>query len=68
MRKYTVVVEWSEQGGESDADEVVVFAESSAEAVSKAKSKWRLTIGADWPHCRLVRAWVLTPEKSKSFL
>jgi hypothetical protein len=68
VRKYTVVVEWSEQGGESDADEVAVFAESAAEAVVKARAKWRLTIGAEWPHCRLVRVWALTPAKSKSFL
>jgi hypothetical protein len=67
MRKYTVVMEWSETGGESDADEVAVFADSAAEAVVKARSRWRVTIGAEWPHCRLIRAWVLTPQKSKSF-
>ena len=68
MRKYTVVVEWSEKGGESDADEMTVFAESAVVAVMKAKSAWRLTIGAQWPHCRIIRAWALTPQKSKSFL
>jgi hypothetical protein len=68
MRKYTVVVEWSEEGGESDADEVSVSAESAEQAVAKARAKWRMTIGAEWPHCRILRAWVLTPQKSKSFL
>ena len=67
MRKYTVVCEWSDAPVE-DADEVVVHADSASEAVAKAKKKWRLTIGAEWPHCRLTKAFVLTPEKLAEFI
>lgn len=67
MRKYTVVCEWSDAGVE-DADEVVVHADSAAEAIAKAKKKWRLTIGAEWPHCRLVRSFLLTPARIAELL
>lgn len=61
-RKYVLAVSWDDRGVE-DADEVVVFAESAAEAKSAARSKWRLTIGAQWPHCRVTDVSILTPKK-----
>ena len=64
MRRFTVIVDWTD-GETIDADEVVVFANSAAEAISKARQKWRMTIGAQWPHCRLDRAWILTPSRRR---
>lgn len=68
MRQFTVVVEWADsgaRGGHSveDADEVVVYADTAAQAIDKARKKWRMTIGAEWTHCRLIRAFVLKPAK-----
>ena len=69
MRNYTVVLEWIDRAdGEGDADEIRVSAPSEAEAISKARKEWRLTIGAEWPRCKLQRAWVLTQEKAARFL
>jgi hypothetical protein len=59
MRKYTVIVEWSGKTDELDADEVVVFAVSSAEAESKARRQWRMTVGMRWPHLQIDRVWSL---------
>lgn len=61
-RRFTVIVDWTD-GDTFDADEVVVFADSAAEAISKARSKWRMTVGAVWPHCRLDRVWILPPSR-----
>lgn len=63
MRRFTVICHWegSDQW-EADADEVVVSADSAAEAVAKAKKQWRLTFGVQWPHLRLVETVVLTKE------
>ncbi len=61
-RRYAVIVDWTD-GEVVDADEVVVYADSAAEAIRKARSKWRITVGAVWPHCRLDRAWILTPSR-----
>lgn len=61
-KRWNVIVDWTD-GDVMDADEVVVYAGSEAEAVSKAKQKWRMTIGAVWPHCRLDRAWILPPSR-----
>lgn len=62
MRKYTVVCQWTDSGEVGDADEIVVYAESPEMAVDKARKKWRMTIGAEWPQCRLDRTFVVTPE------
>ncbi len=67
MRKRTVIVEWEDSGVE-DADEIVVYSDTLAQAVDKAKKKWRMTIGAEFPSCRLVNAFVLTKERSAEFL
>lgn len=61
-RRFTVIVDWTD-GEIFDADEVVVFADSAAEAISKARKKWRMTIGVKWPHCRPDRAWILSPSR-----
>lgn len=61
-KRWNVIVDWTD-GDVIDADEVVVYADSSSEAISKARQKWRMTIGAVWPHCRLDRAWILPPSR-----
>lgn len=61
-KRWTVICDWTD-GDIFDADEVVVYADSSAEAISKARQKWRMTIGAAWPHCRLNRTWILPPSR-----
>lgn len=72
MPRYTVICQWEDSGADGgyaveDADEIVVVTDTLAEAVSKARRKWRVTIGAEWPHCRLTNAFVLTPEKLAEF-
>lgn len=61
-KRWIVICDWTD-GDIFDADEVVVFADSAEEAVSKARQKWRMTVGAQWPHCRLSRAWILPPSR-----
>jgi len=76
MRKYTVICEWSDAGptggyAVEDADEVIVHADSASsanEAIAKAKKKWRLTVGLEWPTCRLTNAYVLTAKKFAEML
>ena len=69
MPRYTVVCEWSDSGASvEDADEIVVVTDTPALAVEKARKKWRMTIGAEWPKCRLTNAFVLTPAKLAEFL
>lgn len=64
MKKYRVICEWTDADtGESDDDEVVVYANSAPSAVGKARSAWRETRGAEWPQIRLKRAYVLTPAR-----
>lgn len=73
MRKYTVICEWSDAGPKGghavvDADEVVVHADSASSAIAKAKKKWRLTVGAEWPTCRLTKVFILTAKKLMEML
>lgn len=69
MPNYTVVLEWVDRrDGEGDADEIRVSAPSEEEAISKARQEWRMTIGAEFPRCKLHRTWVLTKEKAAGFL
>ena len=68
MRKYTVVCEWSDAGPKGgiaveDAEDVVVHADSAGEAIAKARKKWRLTVGLEWPTCRLTKSYVPTARK-----
>jgi len=69
MRSYTVICHWegSDQW-EMDADEITVSAESAAKAVAKARRRWRLTFGAQWPHLRLVQTEVLTKKVLDKYL
>lgn len=66
MPRYTVVCEWRDRG-DFDADDVVVVTDTPEAAIDRAKKKWRLTIGAEWPQARLTDAWVVTPEKRAEF-
>lgn len=67
MQTYRVVCEWADANGVEDADEVSVRAESATAACSKARAKWRLTIGAEWPSCSLRKVFAVTPEKFAKF-
>jgi hypothetical protein len=67
VSKFVVIAEWTD-GEVDDADEVVIVAATAQEALSKAKSKWRMTIGAEWPNCRLRRCRLLTPAESKKLI
>lgn len=60
-RKFTLAVHWDDRGIQ-DADEVVVYADSEEAAKSAARAKWRMTIGAQWPHLRVTEIVVLTPK------
>lgn len=60
QRKHHLIIDWVD-GEVEDSDEIVVFAESTDEAIRKAKAKWRLTIGAAWPHCRITGASIIRP-------
>jgi hypothetical protein len=69
MRRFTVVCHWQGRDQwEADADEVVVSANSAAEAVAKARRQWRLTFGAQWPHLKLKQAEVLTKKVLEKYL
>lgn len=62
-RRWTVLVDWVD-GPVEDTDEVVVMAATPSAAVAAAKRMWRLTIGAEWPACRLTKASIVTKEKN----
>ena len=71
MNRYTVICDWANRDGSGDAgdgmvdsDEVVVFAESEAEAVALASAKWEKANEGIF----LAGAWVLTPERRREFL
>lgn len=66
-KRYRVVCEWVDamDNDHTDSDEIQVMATSAASAVSKAKKKWRLTIGAEWPRCRLEKTWILAPSHAE---
>jgi len=64
QRRHTVLIDWID-GDVEDADEITVFAENENEAVFKAKSNWRVTIGAQWPQCRITRARAMLNSEVK---
>ena len=64
MPRYTIVIDWTDNGV-SDADEIQVRADCAENAVRTARARWKSAIRDEWPGCRLVRAWVLTAEKLK---
>lgn len=59
--KWVVAIDWEDRGV-IDTDEVVVYEATESEAICKASQKWRMTIGAEWPHCKLLKAWILKPS------
>jgi len=66
QRRYCVLIDWVD-GEVEDTDEIAVFADSAAEAITKARKRWRLTIGVRYPTCRIVESTVLTPKLRASF-
>ena len=58
----TVWINWID-GDVSDTDEIRVFADTDDEAKQKAKKKWRMTNGAEWPHCRIEKVEIVTPAR-----
>ena len=67
MKNYTVIAEWEESNGASDADELRVRAGCADAAIKKAKKKWKCTVGVKWPSCRIVNVFVLTPDMMREF-
>lgn len=67
LRKWVVALDWVD-GDVEDTDESVVFADSAAVAVATAKARWVLSIGTRWPHCRLERAYILSPTTRRRIL
>jgi hypothetical protein len=63
-RRFNVLVEWEDAKDEDymDADEVQVWAENAACAITKAKKEWRMTIGAKFPRCVITNVR-MTPRK-----
>lgn len=62
-----VLISWID-GDVEDCDEVRVSADTDAEALRKARQKWRMTIGAQWPHCRIIWSKILTPAIARGFV
>lgn len=66
QKQWIVCIDWQD-GTVEDTDEISVSAYSSDEAITAAKRKWRLTIGADYPSCRIRKAFVLSESVIKKF-
>jgi hypothetical protein len=68
-KAYRCVCEWvdADDNDHTDSDEIQVRATSAASAIAAARKKWRLTIGAEWPRCRLEKTWILTPSLMEGF-
>jgi hypothetical protein len=62
QRKFVVLVDWID-GDIEDSDEIVVFADNAERAILSAKRKWKISIGVEWPHCRIVELKILTPSR-----
>lgn len=61
-----VLIDWID-GDVEDTDEIRVFADDDETAKQKATKKWRMTVGAEWPHCRIEKVEVMTPERLREF-
>lgn len=61
-RRFAIGISWDDRGVE-DADVVRVCADDVGEAKRMARQKWRMIIGAEWPHCRVQDVWVFSPKK-----
>jgi hypothetical protein len=66
LKRRIVLIDWVD-GDISDSDEVVVVCQDDATAISRAKAKWRMTIGAQWPRCRITKAEILTQARLQGF-
>lgn len=64
QKRWNVVIDWID-GMVTDSDEVAVYAETADAAISKARAKWRMTVGMQWPSCRIESAWVLTKDRER---
>jgi hypothetical protein len=47
-----------------DADQITVCADSAESALEKARKKWRLTIGCEWPDCKLGQVFIVPASGS----
>jgi hypothetical protein len=65
-RKRLVILEWID-GKVEDCDEIFIYADFDDEAKAIAKERWHRTIGAEWPHCRLRRAFVMTKHAVNAY-
>lgn len=63
-RRFSVGISWDDRGVE-DTDIVTVYADDVGEAKLQARKKWRMTIGAEWPHCKMTEVWIFAPEKHR---
>lgn len=61
-QRFAIGISWDDRGVE-DADILVVYADSSGKAKREARKKWRMAIGAEWPHCRVSDVWIFSPKK-----
>lgn len=51
-KRIVVWIHWID-GDVTDTDEITVFAVSKKAAETAAADEWRMTIGADYPNCRI---------------
>lgn len=58
-KTYRVIVDWKD-GEVEDSDELIVYSDSVANARQTARLAWTAANRAAWPHCRIIRAWILT--------
>ena len=67
MKRYLVIVEWSNDpdGFDGDSDEIRVMAKTAGGAVSRAKAIWRQREGEKAVF--LLSAWVMTPERLRGY-
>jgi len=60
-KRWIVGVDWVD-GSTEDTDEICVYAENEDAAKVAASAKFRMTIGAEWPHCKVQRVFVVTKK------
>lgn len=66
QKRWNVVIDWID-GMVTDSDQVAVYAETADAAISKARAKWRVTVGINWPNCKIQKAWILTKARERFF-
>lgn len=65
-KTYRVIVDWKD-GEVEDSDELIVYSDSAATAMRSARIVWTEANRAAWPHCRIIRAWILTDRVLSGF-